>query len=101
MLIPVMQFNCIGNLDRFARLPEFMGSNTQGMSKRKAADVAVQALIELAEDLRVTRHLRDFGVREEHIPELAEGVLKVTRLLANNPRRLELEDAKAIYRAAL
>ncbi len=101
MLIPVMQFNCIGNLDRFARLPEFMGSNTQGMSKRKAADVAVQALIELAEDLRVPRHLRDFGVREEHIPELAEGVLKVTRLLANNPRRLELEDAKAIYRAAL
>jgi alcohol dehydrogenase class IV len=29
---------------------------------------------------------------------MAEGVLKVTRLLANNPRKITIEDAKRIYR---
>ena len=32
---------------------------------------------------------------------LSEGVMKVTRLLANNPRTLTLDDAKRIYKAAL
>jgi len=31
----------------------------------------------------------------------AEGMMKVIRLLANNPRTLTLEDAKEIYRRAL
>jgi alcohol dehydrogenase class IV len=37
----------------------------------------------------------------KQIPMLADGVMKVTRLLANSPRTLTLEDAKRIYRAAL
>jgi len=37
----------------------------------------------------------------KYIPMLADGVMKVTRLLANNPRALTLEDAKRIYKAAL
>jgi alcohol dehydrogenase class IV len=37
----------------------------------------------------------------KYIPILADGVMKVTRLLANNPRTLTLEDAKRIYRAAM
>jgi len=32
---------------------------------------------------------------------LAEGVMKVTRLLANNPRKMTLLDAKEIYRKVL
>jgi alcohol dehydrogenase class IV len=37
----------------------------------------------------------------KYIPMLADGVMKVTRLLANNPRTLTLEDAKRLYRAAM
>jgi len=37
----------------------------------------------------------------KYIQMLADGVMKVTRLLANNPRTFTLEDAKRIYRAAL
>jgi alcohol dehydrogenase len=40
-------------------------------------------------------------VKDEHIPALAQGVMKVTRLLANNPRELTLEDAEEIYRRVL
>ena len=44
--------------------------------------------------------LRDLNVPEEAIPGMAQGVMKVTRLLANNPRRITLEDAERIYRSA-
>ena len=45
--------------------------------------------------------LSEFGVKAEDIPSLAQGVMKVTRLLANNPRELKLEDAEEIYRRVL
>jgi alcohol dehydrogenase class IV len=51
-------------------------------------------------DLNIPLLLRDLGVPQDALPRLAEGVLKVTRLLANNPRKLTLEDAKAIYQQA-
>jgi alcohol dehydrogenase class IV len=101
MLVPVMRFNMLGNLERFADLAEIFGQPTEGLSTRQAALKAVDSLAELAEDLKVPQHLKDYGVKESNVPELAEGVLKVTRLLANNPRKLELADAEAIYRAAL
>ncbi|MBI5569457.1 MAG: iron-containing alcohol dehydrogenase [Desulfomonile tiedjei] len=101
MLGPVMEFNMLGNLDKFARMAEVFGEDVVGLARRDAADVAVQALKTLAEDLRIPSHLSDFGVKEEHIPTLAEGVMKVTRLLANNPRELTLQDAEEIYRRVL
>jgi alcohol dehydrogenase len=101
MLLPVMQFNLLGNLDKFASLAKVLGQETAGLSKRKAAQLAVEAMQELAEDLNVPQRLSAFGVKDEHIPALAEGVMKVTRLLANNPRNLQVEDAEAIYRRVL
>ncbi|WP_027371234.1 iron-containing alcohol dehydrogenase [Desulfovermiculus halophilus] len=101
MLIPVMDFNIVGNLDKFAHLAEYLGQNTEGLNKRQAASSAVQAIRELAEDLQVPSRLRDFGVQESDVPGLAEGVMQVTRLLANNPRTMQLQDAEEIYRKAL
>ena len=101
MLIPVMKFNFLGNLSKFAALAGIFGENVSGLSKRKAADLAIETLTVLAEDLNVPKNLREFGVEEKHIPELAEGAMKVTRLLANNPRILTLKDAKEIYDMAL
>jgi alcohol dehydrogenase class IV len=51
-------------------------------------------------DLNLPLRLRDFNVPREAIPGMAQGVLKVTRLLANNPRRITLEDAERIYGGA-
>jgi alcohol dehydrogenase class IV len=101
MLIPVMEFNTVGNLDRFARLAGYLGQNTEGLNKRQAAASAVQAVRDLAEDLQVPSRLRDYGVQENDISALAQGVMQVTRLLANNPRKLQLQDAEEIYRRAL
>lgn len=101
MLTPVMEFNKLGNLEKFARIAEYLGENTTGLSTREAANAAVEAMRTLAVDLKIPDHLGEFGIEDKHIPELAEGVMKVTRLLANNPRELTQQDAEDIYRRVL
>ncbi len=101
MLAPVMEFNMLGNLPKFARLAEVFGENTCGLTERHAAAAGVDALKALAADLRIPGSLREFGIKETDIPGLAQGVMKVTRLLANNPRELHVHDAEEIYRRVL
>lgn len=101
MLGPVMEFNMLGNLPKFAYMAEVFGEETGGYSDREAAEISVEALCTLASDLKVPSNLSQFGVQEKDIPALAAGVMKVTRLLANNPRELKLEDAEEIYHRVL
>jgi alcohol dehydrogenase class IV len=101
MLVPVMEFNMFGNLTKFAEMADIFGENTEDLDEDKAAQAAVGAMRKLAGDLKIPDHLGDFGVREKDIPSLAEGVMKVTRLLANNPRELSQADAEEIYRSVL
>jgi len=101
MLAPVMAFNMLGNLTKFAEMAELLGEETTGMSTREMALAAVEALRTLAADLRIPDHLSQFGVKEADIPMLAQGVMKVTRLLANNPRQMTQEDAERIYLSVL
>ena len=44
--------------------------------------------------------LRDAGVPEEMLPQLAKDAMLQTRLLVNNPREVSEADALAIYQAA-
>lgn len=101
MLVPVMEFNMIGNLHKFGRLAELMGESTDGLSAREKAMKAINALRTLSEDLLIPAHLREFDVTESDVPMLAEGVMKVTRLLANNPRGMTVKNAEDIYRQVL
>lgn len=101
MLPAVMRFNLVGNLQKFALVAELLGEDTDGLSDREAAEMAVEAVEVLADDLQVPRSLAEFGVTESHLPDLAAGVMKVTRLLANNPRVMTQQDAEEIYLQAL
>jgi alcohol dehydrogenase class IV len=101
MLPPVMEFNMMGNLEKFAEMAEIFGEPVDGLNLRERARRMVKAIRELADDLRIPKHLSEFGVGEHHIPGLAQGVMKVTRLLANNPRRITQADAEDIYREVL
>jgi alcohol dehydrogenase class IV len=101
MLAPVMRFNLVGNVRKFAEIAALTGEVVDHLSDREAAERAVTAVTDLADDLGVPRSLSQFGVKEEHLPDLAAGVMKVTRLLANNPRVLTAADAERIYREVL
>ncbi len=101
MLAPVMRFNLVGNVRKFAEIAALMGEMVDHLSDREAAERSVAAVMALADDLDVPRTLSQFGVKDKDIPDLAAGVMKVTRLLANNPRALTAQDAERIYREVL
>ncbi len=101
MFVPVMEFNYLGNLKRFAKLAEFFDICPDKKDKRTLALEGLEAIRTLALDLNVPQQLREYGVKKEDIPALSEAVLLVTRLLANNPRKVTYADAEAIYTKAL
>jgi alcohol dehydrogenase class IV len=100
MLPYVMRYNILGCPYKFAQMAKALGEKVEGLSEIDAAEIAVKFVERLSDDIRVPRRLRDVKVPESAIPRLAEGAMKVTRLLANNPRKVTLEDAIAIYRSA-
>ena len=51
--------------------------------------------------LKIPKLLRDVGINHNDIPKLADDAMKQQRLLVNNPRELNLDDAIAIYEDAL
>ena len=100
MLPYVMRYNILACPTKFAQMAKAFGEKVEGISELVGAEIAVRFVERLSDDLRVPRRLRDVGIPEDAIPRLAEAAMKVTRLLANNPRKLILEDAVAIYKSA-
>lgn len=101
MLVPVMEFNMVAGPQRFADIAAIFGEDVAGLSAPEAARRAMEAIRRLTVDLNLPRKLSQYGVKDSDVDNLAAGVMKVTRLLANNPRELTVEDAKAIYRQVL
>ena len=100
MLPYIMRYNILGCPHKFAQMAKAFGEKVGGLSELDGAETAVKFVERLSDDIRVPRRLRDVGVPENAIPRLAEAAMKVTRLLANNPRKITLEDAVAIYNSA-
>ncbi|HSB78421.1 MAG TPA: iron-containing alcohol dehydrogenase [Candidatus Methylomirabilis sp.] len=102
LLLPYgMEFNALSNLPKFAAVAEALGEPIAGLSPRTAAARSAEACRLLSMDVGIPQRLREVGIKAEHLPELADGAMKVTRLLANNPRQVRPEDARAIFEKAL
>ncbi|MDH7499497.1 MAG: iron-containing alcohol dehydrogenase [candidate division NC10 bacterium] len=97
MLPYVMKFNCLSNMGKFARIAEAMGEDLYGLNQREAAFRAIDALFQLASDVKIPLHLKDLKIPKDAIPEMAADAMKWARLLTNNPRQMTQEDAAAIY----
>ncbi|MEN2991798.1 iron-containing alcohol dehydrogenase [Tistrella sp. BH-R2-4] len=78
----------------------FPGIDRSGGDRAVSARFA-DALGGLTADLGLETRLSQVGVGHNHLPLLAEDAMKQTRLLINNPRSVTLDDARAIYEAAL
>ncbi len=101
VLLPyVIDFNLIGDMEKFAVLAEVLGQNTDDLTLRESAGLCVEALFNLNDDVGIPATLKDLDIPFESIPEMAEIALTVTRPVENNPRKPSLEDVIAIYETA-
>lgn len=92
LILPyAMERNVVGNLEKFKEIAIALGENVEGLTLREAADKAVEAVYQLAIDIRVPLKLNQVGVTREHFPEIIKGTMAY-RLLAVNPCKLQEKD---------
>ena len=101
VLLPyVIEYNLIGNLEKFATLASVLGKKTEAMTTREAAERCVEALFELNADVGIQATLQDLDIPADQISEMARIALTVTRPVENNPRQPTLDDVINIYQMA-
>jgi alcohol dehydrogenase class IV len=97
----VMRFNASHAAELYA---EIAADAFPDLAKESGTDnrclAFIDALASLSSSLGLKTRLRDVGVGEQHIPQMAKDAMKQERLLVNNPRQMTESDALAIYRAA-
>jgi choline dehydrogenase len=96
MLGPVMEYNWMGEPEKFARIAQALGVNIHGMSVEEAAKAAVREVYKLVRDVQIPS-LEEQGVPREMIPELAEAAFHDPQTVGN-PRDINVKGYEWIYR---
>jgi alcohol dehydrogenase class IV len=81
-------------------IANLMGKDVEGLAAMEAAELSVEAVEELLSTVKISYHLRDYGVTEKDIPKLVEGGMKFARLFTLNPRDLTEQDVRSLYEEA-
>jgi len=101
MLIHVMEFNLMANLEGYAEVAVAMGEHIDGLGMHEAAAKSVDAVRKLLTVVNTSWKLSDYGIEARDVPKLVQGGIKQTRFYAPNPRNLTETDIEAIYLRAL
>lgn len=102
MLLPhVMAFNLDSCAPRLKRAACVCGLASESDSDEVAAGKLIDQISAWTTTLEIPQNLRDFGVAEEHLADMAVAASKVTRLMVNNPKALSLDDIQHLYRRLL
>ncbi|MEW6117634.1 MAG: iron-containing alcohol dehydrogenase [Nitrospirota bacterium] len=101
ILLPhVERFNLLAKMDRFVDIAVVMGEVVDGLSTREAAELAIDAIQTLSQDVGIPSGLKELGVKEQDLKIMAENAQKDACGLTN-PRCPSLDDVINIYKAAL
>lgn len=101
ILLPhVESFNMIACPERFADIAMALGENIEGLSIIEAADLAMESIKRLSQDVGIPSGLKQLGVKEEDLPTLADNALKDACGLTN-PRIATKADIIQIYKNAM
>ncbi len=100
LLLPyVLQFNLPSCEERLSSLAQYLSLEDKGSVAANAA-YCVEAITTWISALNIPLKLSAIGIKESDLELLAESGMKVQRLLNNNPRKVNYEDALKIYREA-
>ncbi len=98
LLGPVMEYNYAGEPERFARMAQACGLDVRGASTWEAAEMAVDYVHQLTEDVGI-RGMQALGFAEEEIPMLADKAFADPQTIGN-PRDVDAAAYQKIYRRA-
>jgi len=100
VLPSVLEFNAAEASPLYAELVDtVVGKSVPGSDEARTAAL-VSALRELIDDVQLPATLSEAKVQESDLEMLAQDAMLQQRLLVNNPRDVDYEDALAIYRDA-
>jgi len=100
LLLPiVMQYNATSAIDKYSDIAKAMGVNIDGLSKKAAAQAAVDAVKALAVKVGIPEKLRDLKVTEDRLEALAQSAFNDV-CTPGNPREAKLEDILELYKTA-
>ena len=96
----MLRFNLPAAHGLYAELVDDVLGKTVPGSDEARAQALIEALEQLIVDLALPPTLEQAGVTEGSLEMLATDAMEQQRLLVNNPRDVNYDDALAIYRAA-
>lgn len=101
VLPTVIQFNATTSVSRCVEIAQLFGENVNDLRDDEAAQRAGTAISTLLSDIGVETDLSSLGVTEEDVEPLVTKTLKLKRLLAGNPKRIDENAMRELYQSAL
>jgi choline dehydrogenase len=98
LLGPVMEYNYMGEPQKFARIAKALGKETRGLTVWQAAELAVEGVYDLIRDLSIPS-LQQLGFEESEIPLLAKLAAADPQTIGN-PRDIDEAGYIKVYQHA-
>ena len=100
LLLPiVMEFNMIACEKKYCRIATAMGVDVSNMTVAEGAKAAVDAVRQLSLDLKIPQTLREIGIPEDALPQLANDAFNDV-CTGGNPREITEADILELYKKA-
>ena len=100
LLLPiVMEFNMPACIVKYGRIAKAMGVDTSNMTNEEAASAAVEAVKQLSIDLKIPQTLREIGIPESALEQLANDAFNDV-CTGGNPREITEADILELYKKA-
>jgi alcohol dehydrogenase len=101
LLLPyVVRHNFEAIQPQLAQIAEALGRDIRGLDQRAAAVAGVDAIDEIIAAIELPPTLKDLGVQESDLAQIAKLSLNSKRLIDNNPVPLDLDAVTSIVQAA-
>jgi alcohol dehydrogenase class IV len=101
LLLPyVVRHNFQAIQPQLAQIAEALGRDIRGLDQRAAAVAGVEAIDEIIAAIELPPTLKDLGVQESDLAQIAKLSLNSKRLIDNNPVPLDLDAVSSIVIAA-